>query len=407
MPKELVEKLNTACKEGGLPDEPRKALISRLSKPLSDPDWEAARKDLEAMGPVLPTAEQFIKSAAGGQGGANGGATQSQSQAAAQSKSQPQTEPCKIEYKFTKPTDADIAQIRADLSTKNSNLPPDYVFEPFLAGPTHPEFADRLNYLRWKGINTRKWVEMMPANRTMYRVGDASIDAVMEMLMPQKADKREPLVAALKDSYTTLEAYNAGMAKVKDFKIGPQYATTDLKVSNHGEPWYDYFQRIEAAKREGPEVVAEVETLYDYLNDPINDPKKDRQSAYRWQTLERKWRQFETLHKDQDANDWLPGTAGIPPVEIAGFREKLDATGELAETIKDAILFDVKNSSSAQEGRDLFKSVLEKSQTTKGQIEVMKEWNDKTKAGKAYLNSIKIDDEAAAAQAAADAAPSS
>lgn len=420
MPVELLQPVNDQLKSL-MEDEPRRLLMARLQKSMSDPDWEVAREELEAIGPKVPSAEALNKAVADSQAkaAAGGTAVPNQPQPANHTQKQPSA-PTKIDYQWTKPTGADIAQLRLDLVEAKSSLPPEDVIQPLLAGPTHPEFAENLNYLRYKGINTRKWVPMVPILRTMYRVPDALIDSAMSLIDQMQAGERPAPVALLKGSYPTQDAFKTAMAKMAtkcrgNTLVKPEDATLDVKVTNHGDPWYDYPQKIQAAKLEGPEEVSKLETLYDYLNDPSNvpKPKEESQKADRWGMKEREWAGIDLLHTKIEDNDWYPGTAGIPVEEIAEYRLKLDSAGRLDNGTKNAIISAAKNAPSAEQGRAIMPPIVAKvtpTSSSKEVHEVMDEWESKTVSEiehAARLKAVMAKEAAEAAAKAASAAQSS
>ena len=255
---------------------------------------------------------------------------------------------------------------------------------------------------------------MVPADRTMYRVQDRYIDHGVEYIDAMQVEKRPEPVKLLKGSYSTEDAFKTAMAKLKvlcgnRLSIKPDVATQDVKVTPHGEPWYDYLQKIQAAKLEGPEEISRVETLYDYLNDPFNRPapKESSQKSQWWRIKEREWDQIDLLHTRFEDNDWYPGTAGIPVQEIAEYRLKLDQAGMLSNGIKNAIISAVKNHSNADQGRALIPPILSKI-TGEGSLkrsdEVVKEWQPKTRDAMAHAEEEKAYKEARAAEKAEEEA---
>ena len=244
----------------------------------------------------------------------------------------------------------------------------------------------------------------------MYRVSDQIIDQGMDLLDDLRSEQRPEPTKLLKGSYPTQDAWKAAMAKLKatskgtvSIKLGME--TQDVKTTPHGEPWYDYPQKIQAAKLEGPEEVSKVETLYDFLNDPYNKPKEGEsgQKVQWWRLKEGEWDRIDLLHTRLEDNDWYPGTAGIPVDEIAEYRLKLNQAGILSNEIKNAIIFGVKNHSNADQGRALIPPILEKISSTasaKMSDDVVKEWNPKTKTAMAAVEINKAYEEAKAAEKA-------
>jgi hypothetical protein len=254
---------------------------------------------------------------------------------------------------------------------------------------------------------------MVPADRTMYRVSDQIIDQGMDLLDELRSEQRPEPTKLLKGSYPTQDAWKAAMAKLKvaskgtvSIKLGME--TQDVKSTPHGEPWYDYLQKIQAAKPEGPEEISKVETLYDFLNDPYNKPKEGEsgQKVQWWRLKEGEWDRIDLLHTRFEDNDWYPGTAGIPVDEIAGYRMKLDSLGDLDMETKNAIIKEIKNHPIADQGRALFQPILDKCSTRQGKIDVIKEWQPKTRSGIAYAEKVKAAEEAAAAERAASSSQS-
>jgi hypothetical protein len=251
---------------------------------------------------------------------------------------------------------------------------------------------------------------MVPADRTMYRVSDQIIDQGMDLLDRLRVEERPEPVKLLKGSYPTQDAWKAAMAKLKatskgtvSIKLGME--TQDVKSTPHGEPWYDYLQKIQAAKLEGPEEISKVETLYDYLNDPYNKPKEGEsgQKVQWWRLKEGEWDRIDLLHTRFEDNDWYPGTAGIPVDEIAEYRLKLNQAGRLDNETKNAIICAVKNHSNADQGRALIRPILEKvtsTASTKTIHEVGDEWAPKTKSAIEAAEKNKAYEEAKAAEKA-------
>ena len=242
----------------------------------------------------------------------------------------------------------------------------------------------------------------------MYRVPDQFIKQGMDVI-DGRVRKPEQVLKVLRSSYPTQEAFNAAMAELLTLcglSIKPEMATQDIKVTPHGEPWYDYQQKIQAATLEGPDEVSRVETLYDYLNDPNNVPKKGEKSqkAQWWTMKETEWGRINLLDLKLEDNEWYPGTAGIPVEEIAGYRLKLESLGEFDRETKNAIIRTIKDSPNADQGRALWQSISEKFFTRQGRIDLMKEWDSKTKSGMAYAEKVKAAEAKAAAAAAAAAA---
>jgi hypothetical protein len=239
----------------------------------------------------------------------------------------------------------------------------------------------------------------------MYRVPDQLIDEGMDLIDGLQFHERAPAVKVLKASYPTQDAFNAAMVRLKGLcrnclSIKPAQATQDVRVTPHGEPWYDYHQKIQAAKLEGPEEVSKVETLYDYLNDPFNrpQPKDQSQKAQWWKLKEGEWNRIDLLHTKVEDNDWYPGTAGIPVEEIAGYRLKLDSLGDLDVETKNAMIQTIKNHSNADQGRALLQPILDKCSTRQGTIDVIKEWEPKTKSAIEYAEKVKEAEEERAAE---------
>jgi hypothetical protein len=222
-----VEEINQKLKDAKMADVPRRALVRRLQKPFSDPDWEVARKELEAAGIKLPaTREDAKQDQAKTAAAAAAAAASAAAQAGAGTTPGPQPEvggrsgteppppsdkvpkPTDTQSQYTEPTAEDIEKIKHILKSAGSSFPPEVVIEPLLAGPSHPGFSQKLNYLRYKGINTRKWIPMAP-NRTMYRLDDGTIDQCMSVIDDMRnlrKDVKATLIESLDSSHETLPA---------------------------------------------------------------------------------------------------------------------------------------------------------------------------------------------------------
>jgi hypothetical protein len=260
---------------------------------------------------------------------------------------------------------------------------------------------------------------MEPANKTFYRVPDdiqdQYIGAVDGTFTPEYMHTAYSL---LRRGYPTMDALRAGLATLKkesgntiSVKI-PADQEHRCKFDNcspDGHIWYEYQAKLDKATEEGPEKVAQVEALYDYFCDPYNiaDPtstdRMEIQKAAWYEANMKKWHSL-TTHKTVAENDYIPGKSGIPCQEFMKYRKQLNALEDYPQNVIEAILRDVKDSSTAQEGRDLFKSILDQSQGTKGKIKVMKSYEGKTKEALAYAKGVKAAEERAAKRAAAEVA---
>jgi hypothetical protein len=389
-------------------DEPRRDLMKRLAKPLSDPGWETARTELATQGLQLPPAEELSKlllkakaeAEAGGTGGGN------QPQAANHTPNQSSLP----KYQFTKPTDADIQQLKLDLESKNSSLDfDDEVAAPLLAGPDHDQFAQTINYIRYKGISTRKWVPMATGLKTMYRVPDAVQDRYIK-LIERNTDEKYVWQGKmyLKQGYDTLDELKKYMAELKalsnntvSVKVpeGEEDKFKCDKCALNGSIWYEYPRRLAAAESEGPEAVSALEALYDFLCDPYNKPIPGRKNAQKQNWWTQSSAQWWSEHINVSDNEYIVGKAGLPALEMVDYKKKLSSIGYPNETFN-VILSEIKNAPTAEEGRAIFKQVYQPGQSTSRSHEVIKMYEEKTAEHKAYLARVKLAEELEAARAA-------
>jgi hypothetical protein len=260
---------------------------------------------------------------------------------------------------------------------------------------------------------------MEPANKTFYRVPDdiqdQYIGAVDRRFVPEFMHTVYPM---LRRGYPTMDALRAGIAELKkesgntiSVKIpaDQEHRCKCDTCSPDGYIWYEYVSKLDQAMEEGPEKVAQVEALYDYFCDPYNiadptstDPTEIQKASW-YQVNMKKWHSL-TTHKTVAENDYIPGKSGIPYQEFIKYRKQLNALEDYPQNVIEAILRDVKDASTAQEGRDLFKSIMDQSNETKGKIKVMKSYEGKTEDALAYAKRVKAAEEEAAKRAAAEAA---
>lgn len=115
----------------------------------------------------------------------------------------------------------------------------------------------------------------------------------------------------------------------------------------------------------------------------------------------------EPYHVRVEDNDWIPGKAGIPCEEISVYRAKLNAVGEYSMETKNAIISAIKNHSNADQGRAILQPILDRSTSVKGILDVIKEWEPKTRSGLAYGKALRAEAEKKAKEAAERAAEAS
>lgn len=403
--KEVMD-IRQKLKDLGMPDQERRVLQQRLCKQFDDPDWEVARKELEAAGVKLPArggvGVTTTAAAEPGAGPVPGTGPEPDSDGQSRRKAPPapadQSEPDYPQYE--PPSTADVKDIKQFLSAAGSSFTPEAVITPLLAGPSHPDFSHKLNYLRYKGMNTRKWVPMAP-NKTMYRLDDGTIDKCMGAI-DDIANLRKDIKASLVESLTSSHETVAGLNEaIKDInKVGlftlkaveerdaDRYKT---ETSAGGHVWYDYLQRRNLARAEGLETVEMLGATYDFLCDPRNKPnsKSDRNTVSWWKVMNDRWDQFASERKDVIDNDWIVGKAGIPAEEIIGYRTDLEYLGLYPQSIIDAILRVIKSKETAQEARELFKLLIIQSATSKGAVEVIKVHENFTKEALKYEKELK------------------
>ena len=102
-----------------------------------------------------------------------------------------------------------------------------------------------------------------------------------------------------------------------------------------------------------------------------------------------RWDEFASERKDVIDNDWIVGKAGIPAEEMIGYRTDLEYLGLYPQSIIDAILRVVKSKETAKEARELFKSLMIQSATSKGAVEVVKVYENHTKEALKYEKELK------------------
>jgi len=431
-------------KDLGMPDEERRRLQQRLCKPFNDPDWEVARKELEAAGVKLPargeiyTQNQAAAAAAVAASAAASAATGANpepgTKAGAGDGARPETggsrsgEPSRTgpppegpppaashpqagDWRVKIPTPEEIDQLKLDLETAGSTLPRQRVIEPLLAGPSHPDYFNQINYLRYKGINTRKWVPEA-SGKIMYRIPDKDQDACTVLIEEYMTCQTwDPIRNLLNTSHETFADLKAAVRKLNtEFRIRPNIQITDdeekyqAECSPLGDIWYHSLQKMELAKRMGPEKLLEMEAVYDYLCDPQNEPneKSDSQTRHRWRCMETKWLdpELEVLRKDEADNDMLEGSAHVPAMDIVDWRRQLDGVDVYPEPIKDAILGKLKNASSEKDARRSFKAVMKASETRQGQKDIIRDFEEHTREAKMFAKQLKAAEEQEAKEGA-------
>ena len=255
---------------------------------------------------------------------------------------------------------------------------------------------------------------MEPANKTFYRVPDDIQDQYIGAIDGGiTKEHKHTAYSMLRRGYPTMDALRAGLAKLKSFSGN----TISVKIpadqehrckcdncSPDGYIWYEYEAKLDKAREQGPEKVAQVEALYDYFCDPFNiaDPTSndptEKQKATWYEANMKKWHAL-TRHMTVAENDYITGKAGIPYQEFIKYRKQLNALEDYPQNVVEAILRDIKHSPTAQEGRDLFKSILDQSQGTQGRIKVMKSFEGKTKEAMEYAKRVKAAEDRAAKRA--------
>lgn len=403
-------------KDLGMPDQERKVLQPRLCKPFNDPDWEAARKELEAAGVKLPArgGGDITTTAAAepGAGPVPGTGPEPESDGQSRRKAPPPpppppelplvpaNQPGPAYPQYEPPSTADVKDIKHFLSAAGSSFTPEAVIGPLLAGPSHPDFSHKLNYLRYKGMTTRKWVPMAP-NKTMYRLDDGTIDTCMgaiDDIANLRKDLKASLVESLTSSHETVAGLNEAIKDINKVGLFTLEAVEEgdadgykTETSAGGHVWYDYLQGRNLARAEGLETVEMLGATYDFLCDPRNkpNPKSDRNTVAWWKVMNDRWDQFASERKNVIDNDWIVGKAGIPAEEMTGYRTDLEYLGLYPQSIIDAILRVVKSKETAQEARELFKLLIIQSATSKGAVEVVKVYENFTKEALKYEKELK------------------
>lgn len=368
---EQLKQANEALKQTGtLDDLARQKLTKRLGSPFADPDWEAARKEAVAAGVNVPEAPQL--------------------QAALQAQWRAEHIPPKDPN--WNPSADDLAAFVADLKKRGAGDAED-IIKYIEYGPNHPNFHSVINYARGRGVDTRKWVPHVPFPKGL---------CGQQFTMPYDIQQKiKPILRAQYESTKNYDVYGTAIKRstmaansFKEFQqrmARMEEACPGLGVSgvqpeiNDLSAWgglqAGYYEGLRMAREAGGDYEAEYITLHDWLSDPVNrknpnQPDKQRDAV--WDQKIKDIQKEYTKGKPDRYKDGYKGKAGIPIETILGYRDNLDSLQNYAEGVKDAILYEVKNASSAVEGQSIWERVWTASKTMAGQTKMIDEFLPKS-----------------------------